>query len=74
VHGFGQLERQIPPLRAIRVIESSVRYVSERQAVVLVTNSATAAEPYTESDLDARAGAIDMPVYVLDLAETDSPA
>jgi hypothetical protein len=73
VHGFGQLERQIPPLTAIRVIESSVRYVSERQAVILVTNSATATEPYTETDLDARAGAIDMPVYVLDLGGTDSP-
>ena len=42
VHGLGQLEPNTTPLTAIRAVENRLRYISMRQAVLLVTNSASA--------------------------------
>jgi beta-lactamase regulating signal transducer with metallopeptidase domain len=69
VHGLGQLQPDTSPLTAIRMVQNRLRHISKRQAVLLVTNSATATEHYTDADLQNTAG-IDMPVYVLDLSGT----
>ena len=69
VHGLGQLQPDTSPLTAILAVANRLRYISKRQAVLLVTNSATATEHYTDADLQNTAD-IDMPVYVFDLSGT----
>ena len=67
VHGLGQLQPDTSPLAAILAVENRLRHISKHQGVLLVTNSATATQHYTDADLQS-AARIDMPVYVLDLS------
>ncbi len=67
VHGLGRLEPKTPLLTAIRMVENRLRSVSNRQAFLIVTNSAERTERYTAADEHDISG-IDIPVYVLDVS------
>jgi hypothetical protein len=71
VHGFGQLEPNKSLLNAMRAIEIRLRHISLRQVILIVVNSESPTEHYTDADLKDITSAIGEPVYVLDLAQTN---
>ena len=71
IHGLGQLPPQTP-LKAVGAIKR-VRNISQRQAILIVTSSATAPHRYTSSQLEDALRNIDISVYVVNISGPDVP-
>ena len=73
IHGFGVLESDRSPITAVQTIQRRLTNLSGRKAAVIVTNSLTNTQRYTETELPTAPDSIDMPVYVIDLLGSNVP-